>query len=166
VGQAASLPFSGSYTNSMAGELEISKRRLPHWTLEGSTYFITWRLARGVSPLNQAERDVVVESLLHFKDERYKLLAYVVMDDHVHVVARPTGEHTVTKLIHSWKSYSANVINKLRGRQGALWLDECFDRLVRDEAELVQKLEYVLTNPIRRWPVAREYKWVGWFPEE
>ncbi len=150
----------------MDGDLQITKRRLPHWTLAGSTYFITWRLARGVATLSPAERDIVVENLLHFKDERYGILAYVVMDDHVHVVARPIGENSVSSLVHSWKSYTANVINKLRTRQGALWLDECFDRLVRDEAELVQKLEYVLTNPIRRWPEAREYRWVGWFAEE
>ena len=70
MGQAACLPFLLGYTTAMAGELEIRRRRLPHWTLAGSPSFLTWRLAKGIAPLSAAERDMIEENLLHFKDPR------------------------------------------------------------------------------------------------
>lgn len=69
------------------------------------------------------------------------------------------------KLLHTWKSYTASTINKLRKTRGALWQDERFDRLIRDENELMQKLEYVITNPQRKWPALPDYKYVGWFSD-
>jgi len=52
-------------------------------------------------------------------------------------------------------------MQKLHGRKGSIWLQEGFDRIIRDENELMEKCEYVLTNPIRRWPEVRDYKWAG-----
>ena len=147
-------------------ELEIKQRRLPHWSLKGSTYFVTWRLARYVKHLQDQERQVVADALMHFDGQRYKLLAYVVMNDHVHVICRPLPGYSLDQLLHSWKSFTATQINKLRGRKGRLWLDERYDRLIRNETELVRKMEYVITNPERRWPGIMDYRWVQWFAEE
>jgi len=153
------------YTPAVTDELEIKRRRLPHWSLTGSTYFITWHLANTSILLNETERQLIVDALLHFNSERYHLLAYVVMDDHVHLVVRPLGDHPMDKLLHSWKSYTASMINKMRKTKGALWQDERFDRLIRDENELMQKMYYVITNPERKWPGVHDYKYVGWFSD-
>jgi len=165
VGQASLPATFKCYTPAVADELEIRRRRLPHWNLKGSTYFITWHLADIIVPLNDAEKQLVVNALLHFNQDRYRLLSYVVMDDHVHLVARPLGDHTMDELLHSWKSYTASMINKMRKTKGTLWQDERFDRLIRDENELMQKMYYVITNPSRKWPGMHDYKYVGWFSD-
>lgn len=36
-----------------------ARRRLPHWTLEGATYFLTWRLHPGQAPMSPGERTMV-----------------------------------------------------------------------------------------------------------
>ena len=149
----------------MTEGLDITRRRHPHWTLKGSTYFVTWRLLENIGTLSDAERELVVNSLLHFQDERYRLLAYVVMDDHVHVIVRPLGDYTLSSLIHSWKSYTANQINVQRGAQGALWQADRFDRIIRSERELLQKMQYIVSNSSRRWPDVKDYAWVGWFAD-
>ena len=120
----------------MDEELEIKRRRLPHWTLKGSTYYVTWHLAETVLSLTPEEKDIIVKALLHFQDERYSLLCYVVMDDHVHLVVRPLSEYRLGSLVHSWKSYTANEINKQRGAKGRLWQADRFDRTIRNEKEL------------------------------
>jgi len=153
------------YNLRMPDELEIRRRRLPHWSLQGSTYFITWRLAARVADLSPHERQLVMDSLLFFHKQRYRLLAYVVMNDHVHVVVRPLPGYEMSQLLHTWKSFTANKINQLRQRKGPLWLDERFDHLIRDDPEFVQKMEYVITNPMRRWPDIKDYNWVGWFAD-
>jgi REP element-mobilizing transposase RayT len=124
-------------------------------------YFATWRLVKGVSLLDENERDIIQQALLHFNEQRYVIYAYVVMDDHVHVVFRPEGKHQVSQLMHSWKSYTAHEIQRRRGAKGNLWLHESWDRIIRDEDELIEKCQYVLANPLRRWPEMREYPWVG-----
>ena len=57
------------------------------------------------------------------------------MDDHVHVVAQPFENFPIQQLVHSWKSFSANQMQKKFNRVGAIWQEEYFDRIIRDEKE-------------------------------
>ncbi|HXQ24590.1 MAG TPA: transposase [Candidatus Acidoferrales bacterium] len=135
------------------------KRRLPHWRLLGATYFVTWRLASGQSDLVPEERTAVASALHHFDVQRYDLLAWVVMNDHVHVLVAARPDHRLQDILHSWKSFTAHAFAR-NGRQGAVWQDEYFDRVVRNEAEFVEKTQYMLNNPWKRWPELEEYPWV------
>jgi len=84
------------------------------------------------------------------------------MDDHVHVLVFPLASHFLQQIVHSWKSFTANGLRKLRERAVPVWQDEYFDRIVRDEADLIQKAEYILGNPVKRWPETKEYPWAGY----
>ena len=87
------------------------------------------------------------------------------MNDHVHVMCRPFEGFSLQHLVHSWKSYTAKIIVKGRGISGPFWQDEYFDRIVRNEKELLEKLIYIQNNPLNRWPEIEEYEWV-WFPHD
>jgi hypothetical protein len=68
---------------------------------------------------------------------------------------------SVGEVVHSVKRYSANKINKLRGISGALWQDEYFDRIVRNEREYEEKRGYIANNPIKTGLADTEpYPWV------
>jgi len=136
---------------------------MPHWEGAGSAYLITWRVAMGQAALGPAERDLVAENIEHFNHERYELYAYVVMDDHVHVVMLPLEGQTLAKLLHSWKSYTANRLQRESGREGAVWQPDYYSRIIRSEGDLCEKCSYVLSNPQRRWPEVGEYRWAKWF---
>jgi putative transposase len=140
--------------------LKIYRRDLPHWRLSGSTYWMTWRLHQGRRELPPEARDIVMAAL-HFRaGVEYELLAFVVMDDHVHVIVRPLGEHQLEKIAQSWKSVSAHRINRLLGWTGTVWEPEYMDRIIRTEDELHDKCAYVLNNPRKRWPEIKSYAWV------
>jgi len=98
-------------------------------------------------------------TLRHFDAERYRLFAWCVMPNHVHVVFRPLEGHTLSEIIHSWKSFSAKEANRALRRSGEFWMHEYYDHLVRDEVEFDRIVDYVLRNPkkagLRSWP------WVG-----
>src|SRR5437762_2412510 len=64
--------------------LRITQRNLPHWHMEGSTYFVTFRLASG--SLSAAERAIVRDHLQAGHGKFYQLAAAVVMPDHVHLL--------------------------------------------------------------------------------
>ena len=136
------------------------RRKLPHWRLQGSVYFVTWRLAKIQPVLCPEERDLVADSIRYFDGRRYKLLAYVIRDDHVHVLALPFEENSLEYILHSWKSFTAKRLRGFWKRSSPVWQDEYFDRIVRDEAELIEKTQYVMGNPSKRWPEIEDYPWV------
>jgi putative transposase len=84
--------------------LTIYSRKLPHWRMDGSTYFVTWRLAISQPPLGHDEKTLVANALKHFHRRRYTLLVYAVMDDHTHVVLAPFDGFALQEIVHSWKS--------------------------------------------------------------
>jgi len=53
----------------------------------------------------------VVETWLRFDVERYRLLAFVVMPNHCHVLIERIDGFPLWKIVNSWKSYTARWIN-------------------------------------------------------
>ena len=67
-------------------------------------------------------------------------------DDHVHVLVAPIPANELRSILHSWKSFTARQMQRDHNRIGRVWQDEYFDRIVRDDAELVQRADYILTR--------------------
>jgi len=98
--------------------------------------------------LRQPQTSKLVEDALGFFDgERYLLGTYVVMPNHVHVLVRPVEGHSLSEILHSWKSFTSNQINEALQSRGTVWLDESFDCLVRNEAQLEKYASYIRENP-------------------
>jgi REP element-mobilizing transposase RayT len=145
---------------------QISRRNLPHWQLPGSVYFITWRCLPCIK-LSPGERHITLEALRYWHGIKWQLYAAVVMPDHVHVLAQPLSQPTgeavnLSEILHSIKRFSARKINQGRGVQGSLWQDERFDRIVRNEAEFLEKWQYIRNNPVKTGLAAipEEYLWL------
>ncbi len=102
---------------------------------------------------------VVADALRCFDAIRYRLVAWCVMPNHVHVVLEPTGGNELPEILHSWKSYTAKQINKILGADGQLWETEYYDHLIRDEKDLLAQIEYIVANPRRAG--LKDWKWVG-----
>ena len=112
---------------------------------------------------NPKVAEIVKESLEYFDGERYKLHAWCIMPNHVHVIVEPVAGFQLSEIIHSWKSFSAHQINKILNRQGKLWQHEPYDHIIRSETEYWEQIEYVWNNPVKggvddcpRWRVDKE----------
>lgn len=132
---------------------QITRRNLPHWREPDRVYFITWR-CKGRQTLDQEERAFVLETLRYWDDTKWEVFAAVVLSDHVHVLAKTLpnpagGFFDLGEIIHSVKSYSAQKISHKRGHGGSIWQDERYDRIVRDEAEFLEKWNYIRNNPVK-----------------
>ena len=46
--------------------------------------------------------------------------------------------------------------------KGSIWQDERFDRIVRDEAEFLEKWQYIMNNPLKKELVQspEDYPWL------
>jgi len=142
-------------------DLKVSRRRLPHWELEGSTYFITFRVARG--SLDANERRIVLDHVVSGHGRFYHLAAVVVMPDHVHVLLKPAAGVPLARIAHGIKGTAARTINEQRGAKGRLWQDERWDRIVRDQDEFEEKLRYMFNNPVKAGLVGDPSRYDAWF---
>jgi REP element-mobilizing transposase RayT len=121
-------------------------------------------------------------ALLHFDGERYRLLAWVIMPNHVHVLVEPLSGFSVARLVQSWKSFTARRINLLladgsegpecragarrsqgrpsRGwRSRALWQRDYWDRFIRNERHLLTAIRYIEENPVTAGLAAAAEGW-------
>lgn len=99
------------------------------------------------------------ENLLHFHTERYELIAWAVMPNHVHVVIATSSGWPLDKVVHGWKSYTANAVNKLLNRSGVLWMPDYFDVLITHADMLEATVKYTEYNPVAAGLVQRMEDW-------
>jgi putative transposase len=93
------------------------------------------------------------------------------MSTHVHMLLSPgldEADHayTIAEILHGIRGGSAHRINRLLNRNGRLWQDEYFDRLVRD-GEFQKYVDYICRNPEKAGVAIREenYAWLWLDPE-
>ena len=98
--------------------------------------------------LSQAKAaEIVGGALRHFDGERYWLDAFVVMPNHVHVLVQPLSGYGLSDILHSWKGYTGQRLNRELNRHGPVWMEESFDRIVRDWETLEIYRCYIGHNP-------------------
>ncbi|HKG15316.1 MAG TPA: transposase [Pyrinomonadaceae bacterium] len=104
----------------------------------------------GAASLKQPQvASVIQDALLYYDGARYRLAAWAVMPNHVHLLATPCGGHTLSGIMHSIKSYTAGEANKLLGLRGVFWMEDYFDRYVRSSAHYERTILYVENNPVK-----------------
>jgi REP element-mobilizing transposase RayT len=125
---------------------------------------------------------IVEGGLLHFDGERYRLLAWVIMPNHVHVLVEPLPGFSVARLVQSWKSFTARRINLMMAdgsegpecragarrsqdrqsqvrRSRALWQRDYWDRFIRNERHLLTAIRYIEENPVTAGLAAAAEGW-------
>ncbi len=103
--------------------------------------------------------EIMDNALKHFDGERYDLLAWAIMPNHIHIIVKPYTGHKLDEIVHSWKSFTAKEINKRLGRKGSVWMDEYYDHLIRDDNDFKNQVHYVISNPERAG--LQNWKWYG-----
>ncbi len=102
---------------------------------------------------------LVQDALLQFDGERYHLLEWVIMPNHVHVLIETLPGHRLSDIVHSWKSFTAKEANRILSRSGEFWMPDYFDRFIRDEKHLAAVREYIRNNPVKARLVEKREDW-------
>jgi len=92
---------------------------------------------------------LVETALLYFDAERYRLHAWVVMPNHVHALFTPLPAWSLSRILGSWKSYTATEANKMLGTSGQFWQEDYFDRFIRDAEHFEVARNYIEMNPVK-----------------
>jgi putative DNA methylase len=102
----------------------------------------------------------MVKGALLFNDSRhYRLHAWVIMPNHVHVLFQAIPPHELSTILGEWKSFTAHRINHLLKRKGPLWQEEYWDRYIRNAEHYQRTVDYIRNNPVKSGLVKHAEDW-------
>jgi putative DNA methylase len=109
---------------------------------------------------------VVQDALLFHDLTKYRLAAWCVMPNHVHLLCSPGTGHSLAEIAHSLKSFTSKEANKSLGRAGRFWQKEYFDRYIRNARHHGKVVAYIENNPVKARLCERPQDWPfssAWF---
>ncbi|PCJ56389.1 MAG: hypothetical protein COA79_19005 [Planctomycetota bacterium] len=118
--------------------------------------------------------EIIIQNWQHFDKQKYDLIAYVVMPNHVHILINTNKSFSLGQIVHSWKSFTSKEITKQLksskkhlevhnpGRQSDYW-----DRFLRSKEHYIRAVDYIHLNPVKAglcrlpidWPYSSFKKW-------
>ena len=101
----------------------------------------------------------VQDCLLHADGDRYRLIEWCIMPNHVHVLIETFKSVRLGDVVRAWKTYSARVINQRMGRSGSIWEEDYHDRYIRDNDHLLASRLYIRRNPVKAGLCAKPEDW-------
>ena len=146
---------------------------------EGETYFATCSTLNWLPLFVQPELAQIVLDAMRFAHDNGRLIlhAYVLMEDHFHIVG---SSQQFSDVLRSMKSFTArSIIDSLRARGYSdildqlrffkkrhkqnqtyqVWQEGFHPEAICSEAMLVQKIEYIHNNPVKRGFVDNPSHW-------
>ena len=102
---------------------------------------------------------IVQNALLHFHEECYELVQWCIMPNHVHVLVKTMPDISISDIMHSWRSFTAHEANMVLGRTGQFWMEEYFDRYIRDAEHFDSTVRYIRNNPVKAGLVSEPEQW-------
>ena len=140
-------------------EVFPQRRHLPHevppWVADGSVFFITINAkGRGDAPLLAGDRPVRLwENTRRQMDAgRWWVRLFMVMPDHLHMMASFPRNPGMKAVIREWKRWTALTL-------GIEWQRDFFDHRIRNAKEYEEKAFYIRQNPVRKGLVADAREW-------
>jgi REP element-mobilizing transposase RayT len=143
----------------------------PRFHIEGHVYYITTVIYNRLPIFTRPSFIVPLYDSLNFyrHHQQFKLLGYVFMPDHIHLIIWPFGSATVSEIMRDYKKFtSTRIVRQAKvegidewtrafqraGRETGrsthkVWQDSFWDVNIYSEPFLRQKLNYVHRNPVR-----------------
>jgi putative transposase len=138
-------------------------------------YYITMSVVGWIDIFSrQRYRDIVIESLKYCQEDKgLNLHAYVIMTNHIHIVASPMAGFILTDIVRDFKKFTAKTIwssiekepesrrewlqymFKYYGKHNAkeqvyqIWTHDNHPIVLWSKAVIAQKINYIHQNPVR-----------------
>lgn len=134
----------------------------PHPYREEGTFLITAANYEHVHVMHSPQRRFEFQELLlqEFKEMHAEIVGWIILPNHYHVLVAVESLDLVSRclrLLHGRTSHDWNVEDGLTEKR-KVWY-RFADRLMRDEKQLFQTLNYIHYNPIKHGYVTRMHDW-------
>ncbi|MCF7816845.1 MAG: transposase [Kiritimatiellales bacterium] len=106
-----------------------------------------------------ANAEILDQALCHFHGQRCRMGDFVIMPNHVHLLAQPFDAHPLEDWLQSVKSYAARRMDKAAMAEGKVFQQESYDRIVRNREELDAYRNYIEKNGAKAGLKTSEYRY-------
>lgn len=131
--------------------------RLPRLTLPGYPHHVILRgNNRQTVFKDNADRQSFLELLVkHCQHEQVDLHAFVLMDNHLHLLVTPQADNALSKMMqHVGRDY-VRYFNKRHIRTGTLWEGRFRSSLIQTDRYFLVCMAYIDLNPVRAGMVSQ-----------
>ena len=137
--------------------------RLPRLTVAGLVHHVIQRGNNGQPICSQPADFQFLSDLLFENARKFQVAvhAYVLMENHFHLLATPTDTTGLAQLLQSIGRSYVRYYNRASGRSGTLWEGRYRSTIVQAEKYLLPCMVYIDLNPVRAGQVASaaDYPW-------
>ena len=141
-------------------------------------HFMTFTILHWIPIFTRPETvEIILDSLRHLQKEGLKLYAYVILENHLHIIAQ---SEQLDKDIERFKSYTAsqilrylkqnnvkNILDQLAfykkahksDRDYQFWQEGVHPELIQTDEIMQQKINYIHNNPVNRGYVDEAEHW-------
>lgn len=148
---------------------------------ENLTHFITLTVIEWIDIFTKSEYyEAIVKSLAYCRENKGLLLyEYVIMTNHLHIIARAKEGHKLSQIISDIKKHTTREIFKLlqtdnrhyilnllkhsfdkkEGYETQVWQRENYPEVILSGKFLQEKITYLYNNPVKRGFVAKPEEW-------
>ena len=141
------------------------------YRMEGSIYYITSVTYNRLKIFTQPAFVILLIDSLNYYRYQYscKIIGYVIMPDHVHLLILPRDEKAVTDFMRDFKRFTSGRIARQAKVEGKIdwlsifesagtetdraeykvWQDSFWEQSIYTKHFLKQKLDYIHLNPVR-----------------
>ena len=162
--------------------------KLRHYDHDSRARFVTCCTHRRIPLLSDDSiNQIIVDTVFSVcRTQQIRLLAYVIMPEHVHLLIQPQGsDYDIAAILKAIKQPVARRAKRFLEEENPVWLKRLkvksgnrevfrfwqagpgYDRNIRDEKEMSEKLQYIHNNPVKRGLAARGEDWLwssaGWY---
>ena len=113
---------------------------------------------------------IVIDKLRQFDSQYYKLIAYCIMPNHVHLLIDlsvqmkghdhiPENYKQLHQILKRIKGATAVYANRHLNREGTFWQKDSYDRYMRNGHEISSVINYILENPVKAGLVKHRSEW-------
>ena len=139
-------PRSGDWRQKLQALSKVSQRDF--FTRFSARWHDELDAGYGDCPLADPDlAQIVSESLLKFQGDRYEMTDFVVMPNHVHLLAAFPDDDAMLNQCRNWKHFQAVQINRKTGSSNRFWQQDGFDHLVRSSDQFEHFRRYIADNP-------------------
>ena len=142
----------------------VRQRRIYY---QNAVYHVTFRgNNRQMILKEKSDKEAFLFTLVKFKQRfQFKLYAFVLMDNHVHLVIEATHHHHISKIMQAiLLSYSLK-FRKRYNYTGHVWQGRFKSNVIEHDPYILECIDYIHNNPVRAKIVssAQDYPWSSFY---
>jgi len=123
----------------------------PHIYQDNTLYFITAKTVHQIRFFDNNEKKGIILDCLKKSVQKFcfKLIAWVLIDNHYHIIVKVKQGKNVGFFINNLHSNSSRILNKIENKPGRQIWYQYWDRCIRSEKDFYIRLNYIHYNPVK-----------------